>query len=342
MKHRSYWVDYAKAIGIILVVYGHIARGIYNAGINISPEFYEIAYGIVYSFHIPLFFFLSGLFFYSQLSKKGGLNLVKSKVDTIFYPYVIWSILQGVLEAFLSSYTNGTITYFEVFSLFWLPRAQFWFLYALFIVFTIASIIFTVVSKKAAIVVFLLSVILYISPWMIPDFFVFNFISQNFVFFVLGIIFSSYSMSDYLLRGYFFVFATCMFIIGQFLFHNIFGLSFLDKGIASLLLAIVSIFFVIILSSWASLKPNRLVVFIGSSSMPIYLMHIIAGSGIRVILKNNFAVDSAMIHLVVGCFFGIFAPLLALIIINKLKIPYIFSAPISRLMNFSSKKIDKI
>ena len=128
-----------------------------------------------------------------------------------------------------------------------------------------------------------------------------------------------------------------MFVISQFLFHNTFGLSFLDRGIASLLLAIISIFFIIVLSSWASLKPNKLLVFIGSSSMPIYLMHIIAGSGTRVILKKFLNIDSAVIHLVAGCFFGIFVPFLALIIVNKLKISYLFSAPISKLITFSKK-----
>jgi len=28
MQERNVWVDYAKAIGIILVVYGHVARGV--------------------------------------------------------------------------------------------------------------------------------------------------------------------------------------------------------------------------------------------------------------------------------------------------------------------------
>lgn len=46
---RENWVDIAKGIGIILVVMGHAN----------CPE---IPHGIIYSFHMPLFFFLSGLF----------------------------------------------------------------------------------------------------------------------------------------------------------------------------------------------------------------------------------------------------------------------------------------
>ena len=66
MENRSHWVDYAKAIGIVLVVYGHVLKGLHSAGIKMPEAFYELSYSIVYTFHMPLFFFLSGLFFYSS------------------------------------------------------------------------------------------------------------------------------------------------------------------------------------------------------------------------------------------------------------------------------------
>jgi len=61
VTNRSGWVDYAKAIGIILVVYGHVARGLYNAGIAFPEPLYSLTDSVVYSFHMPLFFFLSGI-----------------------------------------------------------------------------------------------------------------------------------------------------------------------------------------------------------------------------------------------------------------------------------------
>ncbi|WP_162779036.1 acyltransferase family protein, partial [Klebsiella pneumoniae] len=57
---RETWVDYAKGIGIILVVFGHANRGLYSSGIYISPEIYHYLDNVIYSFHMPLFFFLSG------------------------------------------------------------------------------------------------------------------------------------------------------------------------------------------------------------------------------------------------------------------------------------------
>ncbi|HGW2122904.1 TPA: acyltransferase, partial [Klebsiella pneumoniae] len=48
---RETWVDYAKGIGIILVVFGHANRGLYSSGIYISPEIYHYLDNVIYSFH---------------------------------------------------------------------------------------------------------------------------------------------------------------------------------------------------------------------------------------------------------------------------------------------------
>lgn len=50
---RVAYVDIAKGIGIILVVMGH------NDFALISP----FAHKLIYSFHMPMFFFMSGMFF---------------------------------------------------------------------------------------------------------------------------------------------------------------------------------------------------------------------------------------------------------------------------------------
>jgi hypothetical protein len=64
LNKREIWVDYSKAIGIVLVVYGHVAHGIYKASLPINKDVYLLIDSVIYSFHMPLFFFLSGLYFY--------------------------------------------------------------------------------------------------------------------------------------------------------------------------------------------------------------------------------------------------------------------------------------
>lgn len=331
MVQRNEWIDYTKAFGIMLVVYAHVARGLYNAGIAIPKSFFEITDSVIYSFVMPLFFFLSGLFFYNSFSKRGARGLVLSKVDTIVYPYILWSIIQGVIEAALANYTNSDVTVAEVFSLLWSPRAQFWFLYALFIFFLLASAIYSVVSKRAAVVVFLLSVVAYLTPSIRPEGFIFDVIPQHFVFFAFGIVFSLYLDARQLARFWVIGLLALMFAGVQYYFHYTLDLHYTDYGPVGLLAALISIVFMVALSTRLSEKPNRLMLFIGTSSMAIYLMHILAGSGGRVVLKALIGTEAYIAHMLVGFAVGLFAPLAAVWVVKRYKVPYVFSAPISKL-----------
>ena len=57
VTQRISWIDNAKALGIISVFYGHIVIKIF-ATYPIPAAFLQIK--LIYSFHMPLFFLLSG------------------------------------------------------------------------------------------------------------------------------------------------------------------------------------------------------------------------------------------------------------------------------------------
>ena len=76
---RINWIDYAKGIGIILVILGH----------SIFPETLKIW---ICSFHMPLFFMLSGFTF--NIEKYNDFkSFVKRKFKTLIIPYFIFSIV---------------------------------------------------------------------------------------------------------------------------------------------------------------------------------------------------------------------------------------------------------
>ena len=327
MQERNAWVDYAKAIGIILVVYGHVARGVFNAGLPMDQDEYLLVDSVIYSFHMPLFFFLSGLFFYDSLVKRGKAGLIINKVDTIIYPFIVWSLLQGLIEVVLSNYTNGDVTLGQVFSLLWSPRAQFWFLYALFLVFVVCSFVYAKASRRYFLPLLLVFGVLYVLSRDLAVGSVGKFIFGNAVFFALGIWFNeikAYFLARHvpltLLLG-------ALFVAGQYLFHVTFGLSWEVGGWPVLSLATVSILFVVALSMWLGRLRMAWLLFIGASSMTIYLMHILAGSGIRVILASFMGIDSIAVHLIVGTLVGLAAPLLAQMIIKKYDLYFLLAPP---------------
>lgn len=327
MQDRNAWVDYAKAIGIILVVYGHVARGVFNAGLPMDEDTYILVDSIIYSFHMPLFFFLSGLFFYDSLMKRGKAGLIVNKVDTIVYPFIVWSLLQGLVEVVLSNYTNGEVTLGQVFSLLWSPRAQFWFLYALFLVFVVCSFVYAKASRR-----FFLPILLGFGAFYVlkQDFDmgrIGNFIFGNAVFFALGVWFNE--IKTFFLARYAsltLVFGA-LFILGQYLFHITFGLNWEVGGLPVLTLATISIFFMIAMSMWLGNVRIEWLLFIGASSMTIYLMHILAGSGIRVILSSFMGIDSIPAHLLAGTIVGLAAPLVAQLVVKRYDLAFLFTPP---------------
>lgn len=83
---RLKWADMAKGYGIILVMVGHLAQ-------------YTVIGGIIYSFHIPLFFFISGYFF-----KDTGtiVDFLKSGLKKFIIPYFCLSVPMILWDAFVS------------------------------------------------------------------------------------------------------------------------------------------------------------------------------------------------------------------------------------------------
>lgn len=338
MDKRTSWPDYAKAIGIVLVVYGHVARGIHHAGIECPERWYRVVDSVVYSFHMPLFFFLSGLFFRPSLAKRGSQGLLLSKIDTILYPYVVWSLLQGCVEAGLSQVTNGDVSFQEVFALFWAPRAQFWFLYALLLMFVACTLIDAVVPRRYDFVALVLAGVLYLAPNLLPDATAANLIAQNLVFFYAGMLFSEHVAIEAISTpaAAWGLAVSCG--VGQWLLHGPLALESAGRGPASLLLALVSILFVVAVAQQLAQRGSRSLEFLGASSMAIYVMHVMAGSGVRIALSKGLHVDSALVHLVVGCLAGLAAPLLAIRLFDQLNFPYALSAPVSQWLRFGGNR----
>jgi len=80
---RSTWIDIARGIGIMLVVYGHA----------LSADSLRF---IIYSFHMPFFFFLSGLLFTHRPEQKFRSFFYKN-VKGLLYPYFLFAFLSFVL-----------------------------------------------------------------------------------------------------------------------------------------------------------------------------------------------------------------------------------------------------
>lgn len=143
-RSRYPWIDYARGITILLVVYRHVFEGLGNVGVT-SHSYSILKYFNIFffSFRMPLFFIVSGIFLGGSLGRKGISPYLTNRLQTIFYPLMVWGSIQITLQLLFAGYVNAdrdTMSYLELIIE---PRKieQFWYLNALFFV----SVLYAVV-----------------------------------------------------------------------------------------------------------------------------------------------------------------------------------------------------
>ena len=142
-KARYVWIDAARGIGITLVVFGHATGGLIAARLIPPHALLATVFFVIYSFHMPLFFFVSGLLSPARIAR-GQYSFLTSLLPTIVLPYFLWSAVQLATVLTASSVVNAPLPYVSIrwfIALLWVPTGQFWFLYVLFICHALAAVI---------------------------------------------------------------------------------------------------------------------------------------------------------------------------------------------------------
>jgi len=133
-RARITWVDYARGVGIFLVVLGHVLRGLRSSEIIGGGSAFRFVDSWIYAFHMPLFFLLSGLFAGRRVGRSGG-TFLREIFGSIAYPYLVWSALQTLMQFALSRYTSNRVNLSELAGILVYPVMQFWFLYVLLLIY---------------------------------------------------------------------------------------------------------------------------------------------------------------------------------------------------------------
>ena len=136
-RSRYPWIDYARGITILLVVYRHVFEGLGNVGEG-SGSYAGLKYFNIFffSFRMPLFFIVSGIFVGGSLVRKGIGDYIGNRFQTIFYPLMVWGSIQISLQLLFAGYANAEREPMNYLHLIIDPRKieQFWYLNALFFV----------------------------------------------------------------------------------------------------------------------------------------------------------------------------------------------------------------
>ena len=129
---REIWADVAKGLAIVFVVYGHAYRGLREANLLSDSPAWAIVDYVIYTTHMPVFFFITGYFFDASI-RKGGRKFWSGRLAVLVWPYLLWSFLQfqAQLLGDALKLTNGSPDPYRILTILWDPISPFWFLYAL-------------------------------------------------------------------------------------------------------------------------------------------------------------------------------------------------------------------
>ena len=326
-KSRYPWVDYARGICIILVCYRHVFEGLSNTGLAMESypllQYFNIFF---FSFRMPLFFIVSGIFFMASMKRKGFSEYVKTRFSTIFYPLLIWGFLQITLQLIFAQYVNADREPIDYLHLITDPRRieQFWYLNALFFVGLLYALLKVYGNFKpwhqvvTGIVLFIIAEIAFFNQVNIGFLFdVFFF----YIFFAIGDLIGDLILNT---RNYkvftstwTFLIIIPVFAILQHYFTRL-NLSANDDYYVQyhlplfyILCAVVGGAFIINISF--ILQKLDIIPFlrvIGYHSLYIYAMHLMVTSFTRIAMHRFLNIDNVPVLLTAGIVMGIFIPMI--------------------------------
>lgn len=315
IMERQNWADYAKGIAIFLVVLCHTVNGTINAGLTQANTWWSYCSDLFYIFMVPVFFFLAGYFAEGSKARRGLRKFLIGLLNTIAYPYFLWSIVQILLMMSIPGASNARPSWVTILSLPIDGYAQFWFLYALFSCY-IFDVLLSLIRLNRVYKLLISLVILVLGESISSIGEQLYWLCSHYSYFVIGSMFSANFISQLSSRSLLAVNLTALTLLNYLFIHKA-GYGTPLRAIA----AVVGIGLVIVLS----MLLERLGRFawlgvLGLYSLEIYCLHTITAAGTRYFILRILNSQNIWLHSIAGTLLGICVPLLIAKINNKYKL----------------------
>lgn len=260
----------------------------------------------IWSFHVPIFFFCSGYVFkinggWSRSSSRFA--FIMHKLLNLGVPYLVFSSVYILVNSLIPG-TNSKFAVSDILKLWNTPIAQYWYLYALFMLF----LLFAVLAKRLTNIqiTILLICVRYLCMMFSVTIPLIGLAISNSISFGLGASLRNIKILENrkALAGGVGIAHICLFAVAfmcDWFDYPIVGDSFRVFGIIASVMIISCICKIGVFKS--------VLLFINKYSFPIFLLHTIFTAGIRIVLKKV-GIDSYFVHLVCGMVIGMGAPVM--------------------------------
>jgi fucose 4-O-acetylase-like acetyltransferase len=330
---RRAWVDQARGWGILLVVIGHTLRGLTASGLLPSDGLWAYVDRFIYAFHMPLFFFVSGLFLMPG-REESYLGFARRRLLRLGYPYLLWATLQTLVQILLSRYTNHRVGFEELWSIGYAPPMQFWFLYALFLQVLLIGALSKLGLGRGAILG--VAALLYVTQSLVPlvGWMPLQQARGMLLYTCLGVFMGASPRIKAIEAGRSALYAGSV-VVG-FAVVAVFALrsdpSRSDPNLAFVVAScgmLASISLCVLLGRLGAVRISQLLTEWGEASLAIYVAHTLVSAGVRIVLTRAFHVENPAIHAVLGTLLGLTVPWAMFRLCRRIDWPYPFEWPAS-------------
>lgn len=308
---RIAWIDAARGLLIVLVVVGHAIIGIVDAGLTNKDGLLAELNKYIYTFHMPAFFFLSGLLAWSSVNKNQK-RFFHNILIRIAYPYFLWGTIQLLIMNLFSNFLNNPTPFdpLEFLNLVLRSPSPFWFLKVLFLI----HVVYLVFMRYSNAYWFLLMSIVMPS---VARVFPLNADMSHFVtstiFYGFGVMFAKETIS--------------LPTNGRFplIWTGVIGLLWLfSAGIVQGLYipalagqkfggfppaSIAGSFFVFTLASLKYIENWKLLIYLGQHTLAIFCLHVLFVAGTRIVVAKLLGVTSVAVIFPAAVLAGLAGPL---------------------------------
>lgn len=127
-QKRDIALDCTKGIAILAVVLFHVTRGYSSAGLLTETVPLRFADTLAYGFHVQSFFLIAG---YLSFPRADGWRFQLRRQVSLYHAYLLWSVVSWLLSAAFAGQVNSAMDWQALMRIPVEPIQHFWFLLAL-------------------------------------------------------------------------------------------------------------------------------------------------------------------------------------------------------------------
>lgn len=312
---RDHSLDFIKFSLVLLVILGHLIQYTYiKFGLDFDNS---LIFRFIYSFHMPLFMFISGCLFVNVKSLK-----ILQKVQLLIIPFFSWAII----DYFFFDRGSNFSVYIK--NVIYQPDLGLWFLWVLFFIMVSTYILRIYLSD---LLVFIVTGLIVLFVYFVSIFFKFKgfgvgLYAWQILYFVIGMYFYKYK-HQFLKLNYFILFPILIIVyVFSMIFWernisqvNIFDISFLNQAVGLVVkyLAALSFIFIIVLNwnVFSNLLNNRICLFFSENSLAFYAVQFPI---INYVLMGKFS-ENIYVYMIICFVITVILSTVSIFILNKIK-----------------------